>query len=240
MAEPRSHRPARKLRGMPPNIVVTDVIPPSVINAIERGSEGSHSLIASTGDRRPLAVLLNQPKTQRVVGGAIGLSSLGLLFLDAFFLPEQFRGRGLGTMLLREFEEEGRRRGCRTAFLYTISFPEFYAGNGWKVLGRTPYDRPGTFRVFMTKSLKPMLIGPDPLLSAGSPLATTRSSSSVRAASHPNIHLVRLPSPVWKQGLKSKIAASARPGLNPAPMGILPFRKAGHSSAAAGLLERNK
>ncbi|WP_183236381.1 GNAT family N-acetyltransferase [Bradyrhizobium sp. CIR18] len=97
---------------------------------------------------------LEDPEAQHVVGGVTGLSSVELLFLDAFSLPKPVRGKGLGTMVLNEFEDEGRRRGCRWAFLYTVSLPGFYARNGWKALGRTPSDRPGTFRTLMTKSLE--------------------------------------------------------------------------------------
>lgn len=39
---------------------------------------------------------------------------------------------GLGMELLKRFEDEGRKRGCVAAFLYTISFqaPDFYKKNG--------------------------------------------------------------------------------------------------------------
>ncbi|QOZ29612.1 GNAT family N-acetyltransferase [Bradyrhizobium sp. CCBAU 51753] len=134
-------------------LVVTDVISPSIVKAIERGHNDCNCLITRTGTNHPLAVVLTDPETKLVVGGAIGLSSVGLLFVDAFFLPEQLRGKGLATKVLKEFEDEGRRRGCRLAFLYTIDFSDLYARNGWKPFGRTPCDRPETFRIFMTKSL---------------------------------------------------------------------------------------
>jgi len=56
---------------------------------------------------------------------------------------------------LKAAEDEGRRRGCRAAVLYTISFqaPEFYARHGWRVFGEIPCEPPGTRRVFMTKTL---------------------------------------------------------------------------------------
>ncbi|UPJ47904.1 GNAT family N-acetyltransferase [Bradyrhizobium sp. 200] len=137
-----------------PDIIVTDVIASSVVKAIEGGLDDFIDITTGISDSRPLAVVLRDSETQRVLGGAMGLSSVGLLFLDAFFLPERLRGRGLGTKILTEFEDEGRRRGCRSAFLYTISFPDFYTRNGWKAFGRTPCDPPGTFRVFMTKNLE--------------------------------------------------------------------------------------
>ncbi|MFI6605573.1 GNAT family N-acetyltransferase [Streptomyces sp. NPDC050507] len=106
-------------------------------------------------DRRRLAVLVRDPDTHQVVGGLTGRTSLGLFFLDLFYLPTRLRGGGLGTEILRQAEDEARARGCRTAVLYTITFqaPGFYQKHGWKRLGEVPCDPPGTSRVFMTKEL---------------------------------------------------------------------------------------
>jgi GNAT superfamily N-acetyltransferase len=108
-----------------------------------------------TNDVRPLAVLVRDVATDRVVGGLTGRTSLGVLFVDLFHLPPAFRGRGLGSEILQTAENEGRRRGCRSAVLYTISFqaPGFYERNGWRVFGEVPCDPPGTTRVFMSKDL---------------------------------------------------------------------------------------
>src|SRR2546426_812937 len=95
------------------------------------------------------------PDTNEVLGGITGRTSLGLLFIDLVFLPDNLRGDGLGSRILKLAEDEGRRRGCRAAMLYTISFqaPGFYARHGWRVFGEIACDPPGTSRIFMTKSL---------------------------------------------------------------------------------------
>jgi GNAT superfamily N-acetyltransferase len=92
----------------------------------------------------------------KTVGGVSGRSSLGLLFLDLVYLPKTMRGGGLGQRLLAMAEEEGRKRGCKSAVLYTISFqaPDFYKRYGWQVFGEIPCDPPGTSRIFMTKELR--------------------------------------------------------------------------------------
>jgi GNAT superfamily N-acetyltransferase len=138
-----------------PNIVVTDVVDHAVEQAIGGGLNAFNAAASGISDRRPLAVVTKDPASGDVVGGAIGRSSLGLLFLDLFFLPEAVRGSGLGSEVLRAFEDEGRRRGCRSAVLYTISFqaPGFYERNGWRRFGEIPCDPPGTSRIFMTKEL---------------------------------------------------------------------------------------
>jgi len=142
----RSEIPVQK-----PTIAVTDMIDASIERAIGGGLNSFNDDATGVSDRRPLAVVVKDPVTGEVAGGAI----LGLLFLDLFFLPEALRGLGLGTKVLRMFEEEGRRRGCRSAVLYTISFqaPEFYERNGWRRFGQIPCDPPGTSRIFMTKEL---------------------------------------------------------------------------------------
>ncbi|MDF3836882.1 GNAT family N-acetyltransferase [Cupriavidus basilensis] len=138
-----------------PEIVVTDRIDEEMEAVIASGLDRFNEMRAGYGDRRPLAVVVKDPLSGRTLGGAAGRSSLGLLFLDLFYLPESLRGSGLGTRILKAFEDEGRRRGCRSAVLYTISFqaPAFYARNGWRSFGEIPCDPPGTSRVFMTKML---------------------------------------------------------------------------------------
>lgn len=138
-----------------PEIVVTDVIDEQVASMIGDGLDRFNALQTGYSDKQPLAVVVKHPDTGQVLGGAVGRSSLGLLFLDLFYLPESLRGSGLGTQILLAFEAEGRRRNCRSAVLYTISFqaPGFYERNGWHIFGEIPCEPPGTSRVFMTKAL---------------------------------------------------------------------------------------
>ena len=100
--------------------------------------------------------LVKEPGSGRVLGGLTGRTSLGLLFVDLFYLPPELRGGGLGSEILRRAEQEAVRRGCRHAVLYTISFqaPGFYARNGWQAFGEVPSEPNGISRVFMRKELR--------------------------------------------------------------------------------------
>jgi GNAT superfamily N-acetyltransferase len=91
-----------------------------------------------------------------VVGGLLGRTSLGILFVDLFYVPDAPRGQQLGSRVLAAAEDEARRRGCSAAVLYTISFqaPGFYERHGYRTFGTIGCDPPGTSRVFMTKPLK--------------------------------------------------------------------------------------
>ena len=103
-------------------IVVSDVIEPEVEHVLSAGLSAFNDQMSGINDRQSLAVTVRDPDTHQVLGGITGRSSLGLLFLDLFYLPESLRGSGLGSRLLNAYEEEGRRRGCRSAVLYTLSF----------------------------------------------------------------------------------------------------------------------
>ncbi|MBD8872162.1 GNAT family N-acetyltransferase [Rhodanobacter sp. DHB23] len=140
-----------------PDIIVTDAPDATDLAVVSNGLDQFNAEACGIADRRPLAVLARDPLTGRTLGGITGRTSLGLLFLDVFFLPEALRGSGLGSRMLRLAEQEGRRRGCRSAVLYTISFqaPEFYRKQGWREFGAIPCDPPGTSRIFLTKDLQP-------------------------------------------------------------------------------------
>ena len=109
---------------------------------------------AGYSDSRALALLVKDPET-KVVGGLLGRTSLGLLRVELFFLPEHLRRGRLGSRILAMAEEEGRRRGCTRAVLSTLHFqaPGFYLKQGWEVAARIECEPPGHTRFYMTKKL---------------------------------------------------------------------------------------
>ena len=137
------------------DVTITDAITQQVAELIGGGLNSYNDDVTGYADRLPLGVLVKHPATGEVLGGATGRSSLGLLVLDLFYLPEALRGLGIGTAILRAFEEEGRRRGCVAGVLYTISFqaPEFYERHGWRRFGEIACAPPGASRIFLMKQL---------------------------------------------------------------------------------------
>jgi GNAT superfamily N-acetyltransferase len=136
-------------------LVVTDA-PGGEAEAAIRDGLGAYNLDrAGYRDHRPLAILVTDPETGKVVGRLLGRTSFGLLYVDRFFLPESLRKQGLGSRILKAAEEEGARRGCSRAILTTLSFqaPGFYRRQGWDELGRIECDPPGHTRFLMTKNL---------------------------------------------------------------------------------------
>ncbi|AZC56599.1 GNAT family N-acetyltransferase [Pseudomonas chlororaphis] len=138
-----------------PTIVISDTLDSSFETLLGNGLATFNEQMTGYNDRQPLAVELKDPETGQVLGGISGRTSLGLLFIDLFYLPDNLRGSGLGAQLLRACEDEGRRRGCRSAVLYTLSFqaPSFYEKHGWQRFGEVACDPEGSSRVFMSKAL---------------------------------------------------------------------------------------
>jgi GNAT superfamily N-acetyltransferase len=137
------------------SFVVTDAPSERAEAAIRDGLSAYNFEQAGYRDQRPLAILVTDPRSGEVVGGLLGRTSMGLLYIDRFFLPEGLRRQGLGSRILQAAEDEGAKRGCSRAILSTLSFqaPGFYERQGWQVLGRIDCDPPGHTRFTMTKTL---------------------------------------------------------------------------------------
>lgn len=136
-------------------VFVTDAPEKEILQKISDGLHAFNDEVSGVSDRVPLAVVAKDEKTGEIIGGITGRTALGVLFLDMFHLPKSHRGSGLGSRILKMAEDEGRRRGCVSAVLYTINFqaPEFYARYGWQRFGEIPSLPAGTSRIFMSKAL---------------------------------------------------------------------------------------
>ena len=139
----------------PYELIVTDTPDPRARAVISEGLAAYNDELSGITDRRDLAVLVKDARSGAILGGIIGRSSLGLLFIDLVYLPKALRRDGLGSRMLKMAEDEGRARGCVSAMLYTISFqaPDFYARHGWREFGRIPCKPDGAARVFFAKTL---------------------------------------------------------------------------------------
>jgi len=105
-------------------------------------------------DTQTLDILVRDGKGE-IIGGLLGRSSLGMFFLDLFYLPASLRGSGLGSRIMAQAEAEARRRGCTTALVYTGTFqaPGFYEKYGYRRFGEIACPPDGATRIFLSKSL---------------------------------------------------------------------------------------
>jgi GNAT superfamily N-acetyltransferase len=134
-------------------ITLTDDPDPRLEAVLETGLAEYNAMQTGVSDWRALAVAVQDPETGEPVGGLLGRTTLGLFFLDLFYLPDHLRRSGIGGRALRMAEQEAMRRGCCAATLITINIqaPEFYARHGWEEFGRIAC-MPGVERVFMRKT----------------------------------------------------------------------------------------
>lgn len=136
-------------------VMVTNKVNPAAQRVIKFGLSQYNRERAGYTDARSLSVLVSVSASREIVGGLLGRTSLGIFFIDLFFLPQALRGAGIGMQVIEQAEAEARKRGCTAAVLYTITFqaPGFYERRGYRVLGRIECRPPGHTRLCMTKSL---------------------------------------------------------------------------------------
>ena len=134
---------------------LTETPPPGAREAIAGPLLDHHRALLGDPGIRPLAVLLRGPDQAEVIGGLWGRTSWGWLYVELLHLPEALRGRGLGATILRQAEREAMARGCRDAWLETLSAAaaEFYRRQGYMPFGRLADYPPGNTRQFLTKRL---------------------------------------------------------------------------------------
>lgn len=138
-----------------PVLMLTDAPSAGDSAVLSAGLADYNEQKAGYRDWRPLAALLQDPQTGETLGGMIGRTSYGLLFIDMVYLPETVRGQAIGSRLLATMEHEGIARGCKSAFLFTITWqaPGFYERHGWTEFGRIHCEPGESARVFMMKTL---------------------------------------------------------------------------------------
>jgi len=146
---------ANLLNDANPDISVTDELDSADAAVISDGLRAYY--LSQTGyyDFRPLAVFVRDPQTGKIIGGLHGRSEFGLVYVAWFFLPEDWRGVGIGSRVLAMAEEEGRRRGCTRIALTTLSIeaPGFYQKQGYNLAATIDCEPPGLTRYYMTKKL---------------------------------------------------------------------------------------
>jgi GNAT superfamily N-acetyltransferase len=121
---------------------------------IGRGISDYNRQQAGDDKAQRLCFVLYAPD-QEIVGGVVGATYWGWLYIDLLWVRDDLRGRGYGHRLLMHAEEEARQRGAKNAYLDTFSFqaPDFYRQHGYQVFGELADFPPGHQRYFLTKQL---------------------------------------------------------------------------------------
>jgi GNAT superfamily N-acetyltransferase len=92
---------------------------------------------------------------EELAGGLVAYAWAYWLHIDLLWVHEAHRGNGLGSRLMREAEEQARRRGCLHSRLETFDFQaaDFYRKLGYEVIASVPDYPPGCTEHLMVKRL---------------------------------------------------------------------------------------
>jgi GNAT superfamily N-acetyltransferase len=78
-----------------------------------------------------------------------------VLCIDVLWVSEDYRGKGVGSALLRAVEDEARQMGCALAHLDTFDFQakSFYLKHGYEIFGELEDCPPGHKRIYLKKAI---------------------------------------------------------------------------------------
>ncbi|MFH1643913.1 MAG: GNAT family N-acetyltransferase [bacterium] len=92
---------------------------------------------------------------EKIIGIATGKLIFGGLHVKDLVIASEFRGKGIGTMLLQKVLNYGKENKCKFAYLETLSFQalDFYKRFGFEVdFERKGYDE-GITLYYLSKEL---------------------------------------------------------------------------------------
>jgi GNAT superfamily N-acetyltransferase len=104
----------------------------------------------------PFAIRLTDTATGASVGGLWARIYYDWLFVDLLYVPQEARGKTIGTKLIATVEAFARRKGCSGVWLMTYSFqaPAFYRKLGYRAFATLNHHPKGNKLFFFRKSLE--------------------------------------------------------------------------------------
>jgi ribosomal protein S18 acetylase RimI-like enzyme len=128
-------------------------------DVVRKGLDEFNASHVGPSNWRPFAVFIRDGDNS-IVGGLVGGTYWGWLYVETFWISEEVRQHGYGSQLLTKAEQEAVARGCAYAHLDTMSFQAlpFYERHGYTVYGVLD-DMPagsGERRFWLRKTLQPV------------------------------------------------------------------------------------
>ncbi|MGH3428716.1 MAG: GNAT family N-acetyltransferase [Mycobacteriales bacterium] len=97
--------------------------------------------------------LLARDHASALLAGLIGALSWEWLFVEALWVSDGLRGKGIGRRLMQEAEAHALRNGCHSAWLDTFQARPFYEALGYAVFGELDGYPGEQSRYFMRRRL---------------------------------------------------------------------------------------
>jgi len=88
-----------------------------------------------------------------LTAGVVGVLSWQWLFIEAMWVSDTLRGRGIGRALMTRAEAHAAERGFHSAWLDTFQAKDFYLSLGYQAFGELADYPAGQTRTFMRKKL---------------------------------------------------------------------------------------
>lgn len=135
-----------------PVVTLLDVADAEAAETVAQGIRAFNAQRCGPSRSVPLSAILRVD--ERVVGAVLGRTVYGHWLIEAVWVHEGHRGRGVGRQLLEAAESEALRRGVRGAQVDTLSFQAvgFYATCGFREVGTIPDFPPGHTKHYLFKS----------------------------------------------------------------------------------------
>ena len=124
------------------------------IRAVREGLDSFNRASVGADGHTPLNIV-EYDGGGSVIGGLLGGTYWGWMYVDILWVQEAHRGTGIGTRLLAAAEKEAKRRGCHHVHLDTMSWqaPAFYQKRGYEVIGILPDIPTGNQKYLLMKAL---------------------------------------------------------------------------------------
>jgi len=136
-------------------LTIEETPAPDDVAAVREGLNAFNWRHVPTDNYTPLHLFVRD-EAGTVVGGLIGCTYWGWLYVEILWLADGVRRHGWGSRLLAEAEGIAVGRGCHAAHLDTMDFQAraFYEGHGYSVFGTLDDLPPGHQRIFLHKRLQ--------------------------------------------------------------------------------------
>lgn len=144
--------------GKPRYTVILEQNPaPEDLDTVRAGLDAFNRSQISFGpeqEYQPISILI-RANDGTVMGGLLGGSWWGWMYISTLWVHEDLRGQDFGTDLMRSAENEARKRGCGSIFLDTHTFQAlpFYQKLGYEIFGQLDDFPPGHTRYYLKKRL---------------------------------------------------------------------------------------